>query len=78
MERKGARKKNLIPKSILIQLNKGEIESANLVEWLSVDQEILLKNVLNELDLEHYYLAILQNRNYLKTQSTVKKNKTNC
>jgi len=75
MERKGARKKNLIPKSILIQLNKGEIESANLVEWLSVDQEILLKNVLNELDLEHYYSAILQNRNYLKTQSTVKKTK---
>ena len=35
-----------IPKPILLQLNKGEIESANLVEWLAINQLSLLEHFL--------------------------------
>lgn len=76
MTRKGAKTKDLIPKSILLQLNKGEIESANLVEWLSINQEVLLKNILSELHLEAHVDTILSFKNYSKNLSAVKKTKT--
>jgi 3-methyladenine DNA glycosylase AlkC len=45
-KRKGARSLSEIPKTILLQLNKGEIESANLVEWLAINQLSLLEHFL--------------------------------
>jgi len=42
-KRIGAQSAKDIPKGILEQLNHGEIETANLVEWLAVDQKTLLK-----------------------------------
>jgi 3-methyladenine DNA glycosylase AlkC len=48
MVRKGASSRAKIPLEILEQLNKGQIESVNLVEWLAVDQLILLETVLKE------------------------------
>ncbi len=45
-KRKGARTQKDVPNSILEQLNKGLIESANLTEWLCVDHILLIKNIL--------------------------------
>ncbi|WP_071146190.1 DNA alkylation repair protein [Bacteroides ihuae] len=47
-KRKGARSISQIPPSILEQLNRGEIESANLTEWLAVNHKELINNVLPE------------------------------
>ncbi|ABQ05512.1 DNA alkylation repair protein [Flavobacterium johnsoniae] len=69
VKRKGARSAKDIPVSILEQLNKGEIESANLVEWLAVDQIVLLKNVLNELNKIEYLEPVLIDVRNLKKQT---------
>ena len=50
-QRKGARRISEIPPDILDALNAGEIESVNLVEWLAIDQRILLQAVLPPLGL---------------------------
>lgn len=47
-KRKGARSIKDIPGNILEQLNCGAIETANLMEWLAVDQRLLLENVLRQ------------------------------
>ena len=59
IKRKGSRSTKDIPALILEQLNKGEIETANLVEWLAVDQRILLENLLLEFDRTAYLKPIL-------------------
>ena len=41
--RKGARKFTDIPKNVLELLNKGEIESVNLTEWLAIDHVELIE-----------------------------------
>lgn len=45
--RKPARRMSEIPTDVKRALNKGVIESKNLVEWLSVDREALAKSVLH-------------------------------
>ena len=53
--RKGARSaKDLNPEAI-DYLNKGLIETKNLMEWLAVDQLVLLKSVLNDLGKEDWF-----------------------
>ncbi len=59
-KRKGARSVKDIPTEILHQLNKGEIETANLTEWLAVDQKLLLKNLLLEHHREEYLKPVLK------------------
>ncbi|MBI1766669.1 MAG: DNA alkylation repair protein [Acidobacteria bacterium] len=51
-KRKGARRINEIPPDVLAQLNRGELATANLVEWLALDQRLLLQAVLPELGLQ--------------------------
>jgi len=51
-ERSAARRQREIPCEVLLALSHGWIESKNLVEWLSVDRLILLKELSNELDVE--------------------------
>jgi 3-methyladenine DNA glycosylase AlkC len=51
IKRKGARTFREIPPGILEQLEGGQIETANLVEWLALDQRRLLQNVLPALGL---------------------------
>ncbi len=59
LKRKGSKSTKDIPKDILEQLNRGEIETANLVEWLAVDQRLLLENLLKEFNRKEYLKPIL-------------------
>jgi 3-methyladenine DNA glycosylase AlkC len=68
-KRKGSRSTKDIPSEIMLQLNCGEIETANLVEWLAVDQRLLLQNLLNQIDRKHYYDSILFDINALIKQT---------
>jgi 3-methyladenine DNA glycosylase AlkC len=65
-KRKGARSFKELSPNILNQLNKGEIPSANLVEWLAIDQKILLQNVLQQYQRTDYLMPILNQINALK------------
>ncbi|GGE95646.1 3-methyladenine DNA glycosylase AlkC [Chishuiella changwenlii] len=69
MKRKGARSTKDIPTTILEQLNNGEIETVNLVEWLAVDQQLLLKNLLKQHNRSNYLKPILSRINQLKKQT---------
>jgi len=68
-KRKGARSTKDISEDILQQLNQGQIETANLVEWLVVDQRILLENLLKQHDRTAYLAPILTKVNQLKKQT---------
>jgi len=68
-KRKGARSAKDIPKEILEQLNSGQIETANLVEWLVVDQKVLLESLLRQNDRIHYLKPILEKVDKLKKQT---------
>jgi 3-methyladenine DNA glycosylase AlkC len=68
-KRKGARSTKDIPAEIMLQLNRGEIETANLVEWLAVNQRLLLQNLLQQLDRNQYYNSIIYDIDALKKQT---------
>ncbi|MBD2861148.1 DNA alkylation repair protein [Paenibacillus oceani] len=51
LERKGARKAGDIPEQVIELLNRGQLETVNLTEWLAVDHTALLQHVLAELGL---------------------------
>ncbi|WP_121967185.1 DNA alkylation repair protein [Myroides sp. N17-2] len=57
--RKGARAIKDIPADVLVGLNKGELSSVNLTEWLAIDQRLLVKNVLASLGRDKYILIVL-------------------
>lgn len=69
IKRKGARSTKDIPAEILVQLNRGEIETANLVEWLAVDHRLLLENLLTENQRTNYLKPILSKIDQLKKQT---------
>lgn len=75
-KRKGARSIKDIPPDILDQLNRGEIETANLTEWLAVDQRLLLENLLLQNDRKEYLLPVLDNVDKLKKQTVNSINET--
>ncbi|WP_126652303.1 DNA alkylation repair protein [Chryseobacterium aureum] len=75
-KRKGARSIKDIPPDILEQLNRGEIETANLTEWLAVDQRRLLENLLLQNNRAHYLKPILENVDRLKKQTVNTVNET--
>ncbi len=60
VQRKGARSRQDIPPNVLEQLNCGEIETANLVEWLAVDQTMLLQTFLKKSHRLNYLKPTLQ------------------
>lgn len=68
-KRKGARSIKDIPLEILDELNQGRIASANLVEWLAIDQRLLLQNFLQQTQRTHYFLAVSQHIERLKKQT---------
>ncbi|MGY6562750.1 MAG: DNA alkylation repair protein [Luteibaculaceae bacterium] len=67
--RKGSKSIKEIPPEILRQLNSGAIETANLVEWLAINQTILLENILTEANRIQYLEPIILAINTLKKQS---------
>jgi 3-methyladenine DNA glycosylase AlkC len=58
-KRKGSASIKDIPTAILQQLNSGHIESANLVEWLAVDQRVLLAAILEQANRTAYLDPVL-------------------
>lgn len=75
-KRKGSKSAIEIPTEILEQLNRGEIETANLVEWLAVDQRILLDNLLGQNNRRAYLKPILTKIDRLKKQTVNTINET--
>lgn len=69
IKRKGARSTKDIPNEILQQLNLGKIETANLVEWLAVDQKLLLENLLKQNNRTDYLKPVLTKIDQLKKQT---------
>lgn len=69
IKRKGARSTKDIPADILQQLNLGHIATANLVEWLAVDQKMLLENLLIENERQAYLKPVLEKIDQLKKQT---------
>ena len=55
LERKGARSLKDLNPEVIEYLNKGLIETKNLMEWLATDQLYLLKLVLNEIGKEDWF-----------------------
>ncbi len=51
LNRKGARKLDAIPTEVLDLLNKGEIETANLTEWLAINHVTLIETTFPSLGL---------------------------
>lgn len=75
-KRKGARSIKDIPVEILSQLNRGELETANLVEWLAVDQRFLLEHLLTENNRTDYLKPVLFKIDQLKKQTVNTINET--
>ncbi|MGL4583817.1 MAG: DNA alkylation repair protein, partial [Flavobacterium sp.] len=57
--RKGARAIKDIPADVLVGLNKGELSSVNLTEWLAINQRLLVENVLASLGRDKYTPTVL-------------------
>ncbi len=68
-KRKGAKSVKEIPPDILKQLNNGTLETANLVEWLAIDQQQLLQHFLHQTGYTQAYTAILNRIAALKKQT---------
>lgn len=66
--RKGARSIKEIPTEILDLLNKGELESVNLTEWLAVDQMLLVSNIIPQQYIKDCHDCINQLNNKTVTQ----------
>jgi len=56
LNRKGARSLKDLNPEVIAYLNKGLIETKNLMEWLATDQLKLLKLVLKDIDRESWYI----------------------
>ncbi len=68
-KRIGAKSIKDIPSDILLKLNHGHIETANLVEWLAIDQLKLLHYFLVKINREHYFADIKHKIQTLKKPS---------
>jgi 3-methyladenine DNA glycosylase AlkC len=56
--RKGAKSRDLVPADILAALNRGELETVNLVEWLAADQVALAEHLLRQTNRTAYLPAL--------------------
>ena len=65
-ERKGPRSSKDLAPEVLEYLNAGKTETRNLVEWLAVDQQALLRLVLDEINQSAWFEIFTQAINQLK------------
>ncbi|MDR0364884.1 MAG: DNA alkylation repair protein [Bacteroidales bacterium] len=70
-KRKGAKSIKDIPKDILEQLNRGEIETVNLMEWLAIDRKVLLENLLAQHGRKKYLKPVLEQIDRLEKQTAI-------
>ena len=70
-KRKGSRSIKEIPPEILRQLNHGEIESANLVEYIGTDRKVLLEQVLTQFGRREYLPPVLARIDGLEKHTVV-------
>lgn len=75
-KRKGAKSIKEIPVAVLNQLQNGTLETANLVEWLAIDQALLLKNVLEKCSRTSYEFSVSEAIQSLKKQTVNTINET--
>jgi 3-methyladenine DNA glycosylase AlkC len=71
IKRKGAKSTKDIPKDILEQLNRGEIETVNLMEWLAIDRRVLLENLLKQHGRKKYLKPVLEQIGMLEKQTAI-------
>lgn len=71
INRKGARKVQDIPKKVILLLNKGEIETVNLTEWLAINQIELIRNTFPNIGLSEHIDNLQNNIEQLKKPSTM-------
>ncbi|WP_258199561.1 DNA alkylation repair protein [Paenibacillus endoradicis] len=70
--RKGARKISEIPSEVIELLQKGQLQTVNLTEWIAVDHMTLLQNIVDELGLEKESAAVIQRLNNLSEKKVMK------
>ncbi len=71
INRKGARKAQDIPENVLTLLNRGEIPTVNLTEWLAVDQIKLIKSTFHKIGLKDSIDTIIKVIEQQKKPSTM-------
>lgn len=71
-QRKGAQKVGDIPNEVIQLLQKGQLQSLNLTEWLSVDHTLLLQNMLDELGIQHESASFQAGLDHLKEKKMMK------
>ncbi|MEN7546442.1 DNA alkylation repair protein [Rapidithrix thailandica] len=71
LDRKGAKKVQDIPKDVLELLNKGEIATVNLTEWLAVDQKELIEHTFPAIALTKALERINPHLTKLKNNSAM-------
>ncbi len=71
INRKGARKAKDIPENVLSLLNKGEIETANLTEWLAINQIELISKTFPSIGLSEHIDELKASIEQLKNTSTM-------
>ena len=62
LNRKGPRKIQDIPQEVLDLLNKGEIETVNLTEWLAIDHVRLVEHTFPSTGISKGHISILKDR----------------
>ncbi|URN93300.1 MAG: DNA alkylation repair protein [Candidatus Pristimantibacillus lignocellulolyticus] len=72
LDRKGARKMSEIPHEVIELLQKGQLQTVNLTEWLAVDHVTLLQHVLDELGLAEESSPIIRRVSNLADKKVMK------
>jgi 3-methyladenine DNA glycosylase AlkC len=71
LNRKGAKKLSDIPTDVLELLNKGQLETVNLIEWLAIDYRVIVPTVFSELGLNQLIEPIIKSVEDLPKKTTM-------
>ena len=73
--RKGASRIADIPPDVLAALNRGELETVTLVEWLAIDMQTLLRHALD--DVGRDAPGTLERAGAIRTEGVTRRLKVN-